>query len=53
MIRSNEDGAVAIEYGLIAAFVVAVLIVVLVELRSNMIDLPLPKLNAAFDEALS
>lgn len=43
----------AIEYGLIAAFVVIVIIVALVQLRSNLIDLPLPAINSAFDEALS
>lgn len=42
----------AIEYGLIAAFVVVIIVVALVQLRSNLIDLPLPTLNAAFDEAL-
>ncbi len=52
-IRSREDGSVALEYGLIAAFVVVVVIVALVQLRSNLIDLPLPTLNSAFDEALS
>lgn len=49
---SEEDGSVAIEYGLIAAFVVVIIVVALVQLRSNLIDLPLPTLNAAFDEAL-
>jgi Flp pilus assembly pilin Flp len=51
--HAEEDGSVAIEYGLIAAFVVVVVIVALVQLRSNLIELPLPTLNAAFDEALS
>jgi Flp pilus assembly pilin Flp len=52
-IRSRDDGSVALEYGLIAAFVVVVVIVALVQLRSNLIDLPLPTINSAFDEALS
>lgn len=52
-IRSREDGSVALEYGLIAALVVVVVIVALVQLRTNLIDLPLPTLNSAFDEALS
>lgn len=51
--RSKDDGAVALEYGLIAAFVVAVVIVALVQLRTNLVDLPLPALNMAFEEALS
>lgn len=51
--RSRDDGAVAIEYGLIAALVVAVVIVALVQLRANLVDLPLPALNMAFEEALS
>ncbi len=51
--RSNDDGSVAIEYGLIAAFLVVVIIVTLVQLRNNLIDLPLPTLNTAFEEALS
>ncbi len=51
--RSSERGAVALEYGLIAALVVVVVIVALVQLRSNLIDLPLPSLNTAFEGALS
>lgn len=43
----------ALEYGLIAALVVVVVIVALVQLRSNLIDLPLPSLNTAFEGALS
>ena len=50
---SNSRGAVALEYGLIAALVVAVVIVALVQLRTNLVDLPLPALNTAFEEALS
>jgi Flp pilus assembly pilin Flp len=50
---AREDGSVAIEYGLIAAFVVVIIIAALVQLRTNLIDLPLPTLNAAFEAALS
>ncbi len=51
--RSSERGAVALEYGLIAALVVVVVIVALVQLRTSLIDLPLPSLNSAFEAALS
>ena len=51
--RSSTHGSVAIEYGLIAALVVIVIIVTLSQLRNNLIDLPLPAIIAAFDEALS
>jgi Flp pilus assembly pilin Flp len=51
--HAREDGSVAIEYGLIAAFVVAVIIVALVQLGADVTELPLPALNTAFDEALS
>ena len=47
------QGSVAIEYGLIAALVVIAIIVTLSQLRANLIDLPLPAIVAAFDEALS
>lgn len=51
--RSSMQGSVAIEYGLIAALVVIAIIVTLSQLRANLIDLPLPAIVAAFDEALS
>ncbi|MGI9491031.1 MAG: hypothetical protein ACR2QF_01255 [Geminicoccaceae bacterium] len=50
--RSKEDGSVAVEYGLIAAFLVVIIVVALVQLRTNLVDLPLPTLNTAFEEAL-
>ncbi len=52
-LRAEDRGSVAIEYGLIAALVVVVIIVALVQLRTNLIDLPLPTLNSAFEEANS
>lgn len=51
--RRSEEGSVAIEYGLIAALVVIVIIVTLVQLRENLLSLPFPKLLAAFSAALS
>ena len=51
--RSGDGGSIAIEYGLIAAFLVVIIIVALVQLRNDLINLPLPTLNAAFEEALS
>lgn len=51
--RSDEGGSVAVEYGLIAALVVALSIVALTQLRSSLLNLPFPALFAAFDEALS
>ncbi|MEM9441556.1 MAG: Flp family type IVb pilin [Pseudomonadota bacterium] len=51
--RLQEAGSTAIEYGLIAAFAVTVIIVTLVQLRENLLGLPFPKLLAAFSDALS
>ncbi|MGI9437613.1 MAG: Flp family type IVb pilin [Geminicoccaceae bacterium] len=52
-VLSDAQGSVALEYGLIAALVVVVVIVALIGLRTSLIDLPLPSINTAFDEALS
>ncbi len=52
-LRTEQAGSTAIEYGLIAAFVVAVIIVTLVQLRGNLLGLPFPRLIAAFSDALS
>ena len=49
--RSEERGSTAIEYGLIAAFVVAVIIVTLVQVRENLLGLPFARLLAAFSSA--
>ncbi|MGI9451897.1 MAG: Flp family type IVb pilin [Geminicoccaceae bacterium] len=49
--HSRDDGSVAVEYGLIAAFLVVIIIVALVQLRTSLIELPLPTLNSAFEEA--
>jgi Flp pilus assembly pilin Flp len=51
--RAEDAGSTAIEYGLIAAFVVAVIIVTLVQIRENLLALPFPRLLAAFSGALS
>jgi Flp pilus assembly pilin Flp len=52
-LRGEQAGSTAIEYGLIAAFLVAVIIVTLVQLRENLLGLPFPRLLAAFTDALS
>lgn len=49
----GSEGAVAIEYGLIAALIVLVVIGALVQLGDSLVSLPLPKLIDAFTEALS
>jgi Flp pilus assembly pilin Flp len=51
--REEEAGSTAIEYGLVVAFVVAVIIVTLVQVRENLLALPFPRLIAAFSDALS
>ncbi|NJO36381.1 MAG: Flp family type IVb pilin [Rhizobiales bacterium] len=51
--RNATDGSVAIEYGLIAALVVVVIIVTLVQVRTNLLSLPFPALIAAFTNASS
>lgn len=48
-----DKGSVAIEYGLIAALVVIVIIVTLTQVRANLLSLPFPTLIAAFTGALS
>ena len=51
--RRRTDGSTAIEYSLIAALVVIVIIVTLTLVRTNLLALPFPALIAAFVEALS
>jgi Flp pilus assembly pilin Flp len=51
--RSATEGSVAIEYGLIAALVVVVIIFTLVQVRTNLLSLPFPALIAAFTSASS
>lgn len=53
VIWSEEKGTIAIEYGLIAALVVAVVIMAISQLGTNLVALPLPSLNMAFENALS
>ena len=52
-LRAATKGATAIEYALIAASVVLVIIVALVQLGDSIRNLPFPALVAAFEEALS
>jgi Flp pilus assembly pilin Flp len=51
--RSQADGSVAAEYGLIAALIVVGVILALTQVRANLLALPFPALIAAFGEALS
>lgn len=44
-------GSVVVEYGLIAALVVVVIIVTLSQVRTNLLNLPLPAIIAALIEA--
>ncbi len=50
-LRSRSDGSIVVEYGLIAALVVIVLIVLLTQLRTGLLGLPFPALFAAFQSA--
>lgn len=50
--RHAECGSTAIEYSLIAALIVIVIIVTLTQVRTNLLALPFPALIAAFGEAL-
>ena len=52
-LRRAERGSIATEYGLIAALVAIALIVVLTQVRANLLGLPFPTLIAAFVDALS
>ena len=52
LLKSTE-GATAIEYGLIAAIVVVVVITALSQVRAGLLNLPFPTLIAAFVEAVS
>jgi len=47
------EGSVAVEYGLIAALIVAVIIGTVVQVRDGLLNLPFPALIAAFTNALS
>ncbi|MGI9510985.1 MAG: Flp family type IVb pilin [Geminicoccaceae bacterium] len=51
--RCSADGATAIEYSLIAALIVIVIITTLSLVRTNLLALPFPALIAAFGDALS
>lgn len=51
--RRATDGSTAIEYSLIAALIVIVIIATLMLVRTNLLALPFPALIAAFAEALS
>ena len=51
--RKSTEGATAIEYALIAAMLVVVIVVALVQVRTSLLNLPFPTLIAAFVEALS
>jgi Flp pilus assembly pilin Flp len=53
LLLGRNDGSVAVEYGLIAAFVVLAIIVGLGQLGTALVDLPLPRLVNAFQDALS
>ena len=48
----QTNGSVATEYGLIAALVVVVVIVAILQVRTNLLALPFPALIAAFTDAL-
>lgn|GEM_PF-4576606 len=50
--RSATEGSVAVEYGLIAALVVIGIIVMLSQIRTNLLSLPFPALIAAFNSAM-
>ena len=50
---TDTEGATAIEYALIAASIVLVIIVGLVQLGDSIRNLPFPALVAAFEEANS
>ncbi len=52
-LRTATTGATSIEYALIAASVVLVIIVALVQLGDSVRNLPFPALIAAFQEANS
>ncbi|MEZ5932169.1 MAG: Flp family type IVb pilin [Alphaproteobacteria bacterium] len=51
--RRASAGSIAIEYGLIVALVVVVIIVTLGQVRSNLLSLPFSALIAAFTNASS
>jgi Flp pilus assembly pilin Flp len=50
---ADESGAVAIEYGLIAALIALAILGTLVQLRESLVGLPLQLLIDAFNAALS
>ncbi len=50
--RRAESGSVATEYGLIAALVVVVVIVAIIQVRDSLLSLPFNQLIAAFNKAL-
>jgi Flp pilus assembly pilin Flp len=50
---TDESGAVAIEYGLIAALIVVAILGTIVQLRDSLVGLPLQLLIDAFNAALS
>jgi Flp pilus assembly pilin Flp len=50
---ADESGAVAIEYGLIAALIVLAILGTIIQLRDSLVGLPLQLLIDAFDAALS
>jgi Flp pilus assembly pilin Flp len=49
---ADTNGAVAVEYGLLAALVVMAILGSLRTLGINLVNLPLPSLIAAFESAL-
>jgi Flp pilus assembly pilin Flp len=50
---TDESGAVAIEYGLIAALIVLAILGTIIQLRDSLVGLPLQLLIDAFNAALS
>ena len=51
-LQSDDSGATAVEYGLIAALITIAILASLRTLGANLFGLPLPALIAAFESAL-